>query len=212
MLMPSSDHEILRYETRRPKMPDMRPKMRDTKPKMRDETQISIKQRQYFSIATWVHIEMYIRGFGYSNPDGLHGGPVPSTALAGAEVHEQLPDAAHRPKRPSLVKMLWKPEVYFPNAKESDFQYVTVPNVMLRIHPDGTILYILRYVMPDTTPTAPSSTSSGTLCSGYAPDGTILYTPQVCYHPHKAQTEADVLCMMDLQFSTTRPVHPDCQL
>ena len=45
---------------------------------------------------------------------------------------------------PVLVKMLWKPEVYFPNAKESDFQYVTVPNVMLRIHPDGTILYILR--------------------------------------------------------------------
>ncbi|XP_045581084.2 glycine receptor subunit alpha-2 isoform X2 [Procambarus clarkii] len=40
--------------------------------------------------------------------------------------------------------MLWKPEVYFPNAKDSDFQYVTVPNVMLRIHPDGSILYILR--------------------------------------------------------------------
>ncbi|XP_071516519.1 gamma-aminobutyric acid receptor subunit beta-4-like [Panulirus ornatus] len=45
---------------------------------------------------------------------------------------------------PILVKMLWKPEVYFPNSKDSDFQYVTLPNVMLRIHPDGTILYILR--------------------------------------------------------------------
>ncbi|KAG7175710.1 Glycine receptor subunit beta-type 4-like 3, partial [Homarus americanus] len=45
---------------------------------------------------------------------------------------------------PTLVKMLWKPEVYFPNAKDGDFQYVTVPNVLVRIYPDGSILYILR--------------------------------------------------------------------
>ncbi|ODM87724.1 Glycine receptor subunit alpha-2, partial [Orchesella cincta] len=34
--------------------------------------------------------------------------------------------------------------VYFPNAKEADFQFVTVPNVLVRIHPDGKILYMLR--------------------------------------------------------------------
>ena len=35
-------------------------------------------------------------------------------------------------------------QVYFPNAKEGEFQYVTVPNVLLRIKPDGQILYMLR--------------------------------------------------------------------
>lgn len=45
---------------------------------------------------------------------------------------------------PRLVKAIWKPEVYFPNAKEGEFQYVTVPNVLLRIEPAGHILYMLR--------------------------------------------------------------------
>ena len=45
---------------------------------------------------------------------------------------------------PRLVKAIWKPEIFFPNAKEADFQFVTVPNVLIRIHPSGEILYILR--------------------------------------------------------------------
>lgn len=45
---------------------------------------------------------------------------------------------------PRLVQAIWKPEVYFPNAKEGEFQYVTVPNVLLRIEPNGQILYMLR--------------------------------------------------------------------
>ncbi|XKL66958.1 hypothetical protein PGB90_010378 [Kerria lacca] len=45
---------------------------------------------------------------------------------------------------PNLVKAIWKPEVYFPNAKHAEFQYVTVPNVLVRIKPDGEILYMLR--------------------------------------------------------------------
>ena len=48
---------------------------------------------------------------------------------------------------PNLVKAIWKPEVYFPNAKEANFQFVTVPNVLIRIHPNGEILYILRLVI-----------------------------------------------------------------
>nr|CAD7440736.1 unnamed protein product [Timema bartmani] len=47
---------------------------------------------------------------------------------------------------PNLVKAIWKPEVYFPNAKHAEFQYVTVPNVLVRINPDGEILYMLRGV------------------------------------------------------------------
>lgn len=48
---------------------------------------------------------------------------------------------------PRLVQSIWKPEVYFPNAKEGEFQYVTVPNVLLRIEPAGHILYMLRLKM-----------------------------------------------------------------
>ena len=50
---------------------------------------------------------------------------------------------------PNLVKAIWKPEVYFPNAKDAEFQYVTVPNVLVRIDPGGQILYMLRYVTSD---------------------------------------------------------------
>ncbi|XP_050714966.1 glycine receptor subunit alpha-2-like [Eriocheir sinensis] len=45
---------------------------------------------------------------------------------------------------PNLVKAIWKPEVYFPNAKLAEFQFVTVPNVLVRLNPDGKILYMLR--------------------------------------------------------------------
>jgi len=45
---------------------------------------------------------------------------------------------------PKLVQAIWKPEVYFPNAKEAEFQYVTVPNLLLSIKPQGHILYMLR--------------------------------------------------------------------
>ena len=53
---------------------------------------------------------------------------------------------------PKLVQAIWKPEVYFPNAKEGEFQYVTVPNVLLRIEPAGHILYMLRYEILDNAP------------------------------------------------------------
>ena len=57
--------------------------------------------------------------------------------------HENMTEALDLAD-PNLVKVIWKPEVFFPNAKEANFQFVTVPNVLIRIHPDGEILYILR--------------------------------------------------------------------
>ncbi|RWR99737.1 glycine receptor subunit alpha-2-like protein, partial [Dinothrombium tinctorium] len=45
---------------------------------------------------------------------------------------------------PNLVKKIWKPEVFFVNAKEAEFQFVTVPNVLIRLEPSGNILYMLR--------------------------------------------------------------------
>ena len=57
--------------------------------------------------------------------------------------HEELIDPLDL-NDPNLVKAIWKPEVYFPNAKDAEFQYVTVPNVLVRIDPGGQILYMLR--------------------------------------------------------------------
>ncbi|GFS48585.1 glycine receptor subunit alpha-3 [Trichonephila inaurata madagascariensis] len=45
---------------------------------------------------------------------------------------------------PKLVQRIWKPEVFFANAKHAEFQYVTVPNVLVRITPSGHLLYMLR--------------------------------------------------------------------
>ncbi|CAG2168165.1 unnamed protein product, partial [Oppiella nova] len=45
---------------------------------------------------------------------------------------------------PKLVQMIWKPEVFFANAKTAEFQYVTVPNVLVRLDQGGSILYMLR--------------------------------------------------------------------
>ena len=45
---------------------------------------------------------------------------------------------------PHLVQKIWKPEVYFPNSKGGNFQFVTVPNVLIRIGPAGVITYMLR--------------------------------------------------------------------
>lgn len=45
---------------------------------------------------------------------------------------------------PKLVQMIWKPEVFFANAKTAEFQYVTVPNVLVRLETGGKILYMLR--------------------------------------------------------------------
>ncbi|XP_071545915.1 uncharacterized protein [Panulirus ornatus] len=96
--------------------------------------------------ATRVHIQMYIRSFGSINPIQMDYTVDLYLRQRWLELRF-LNNSLTRPldlNDPILVKMLWKPEVYFPNAKDSDFQYVTLPNVMLRIHPDGNILYILR--------------------------------------------------------------------
>ncbi|XP_067009760.2 glycine receptor subunit alpha-3 [Anabrus simplex] len=96
--------------------------------------------------ATTVHCELYIRSFGSISPvtmdyevDLYLRQKWQDERLKHAEITEAL-DL----NDPNLVKAIWKPEVYFPNAKHAEFQYVTVPNVLVRINPDGEILYMLR--------------------------------------------------------------------
>ncbi|XP_063587556.1 glycine receptor subunit alpha-2-like [Penaeus indicus] len=95
--------------------------------------------------ATRVDIEFYIRSFSSVNPVDMDYSVDLFLRQRWAEA--RLNNSLQRPidtHDPMVVKLLWKPEVYFPNAKHGDFQYVTVPNVLVRIQPNGTILYILR--------------------------------------------------------------------
>lgn len=47
-----------------------------------------------------------------------------------------------------VADQLWVPDTYFLNDKKSFVHGVTVKNRMIRLHPDGTVLYGLRSVLP----------------------------------------------------------------
>ncbi|ROT66310.1 putative glycine receptor subunit alpha-2-like, partial [Penaeus vannamei] len=95
--------------------------------------------------ATTVNCELYIRSFGSIDPNSMD--YQVDLYLRQSWVDERLNhDDIKQPldlNDPNLVKAIWKPEVYFPNAKHAEFQFVTVPNVLVRINPNGEILYML---------------------------------------------------------------------
>jgi anionic glutamate receptor len=39
---------------------------------------------------------------------------------------------------------IWKPDLFFSNEKEGHLHNIIMPNVLLRIHPDGLVLYSIR--------------------------------------------------------------------
>ena len=41
---------------------------------------------------------------------------------------------------------LWVPDLFVRNEKRGQFHMLTVPNRLLRLHQDGTILYSQRYI------------------------------------------------------------------
>ncbi|XP_023325803.1 glycine receptor subunit alpha-3 isoform X2 [Eurytemora carolleeae] len=97
-------------------------------------------------VATNVYCEFYVASMGSINTDNMDyttdlylKQKWQDSRLSSDSLQEPL-DLAD----PNLVKAIWKPEIFFPNAKEGDFQFVTMPNLLIRIHPDGQILYILR--------------------------------------------------------------------
>lgn len=44
-----------------------------------------------------------------------------------------------------LVKKIWVPDMFFVHSKRSFIHDTTTDNVMLRVYPDGNVLYSLRY-------------------------------------------------------------------
>ncbi|XP_075749011.1 glycine receptor subunit alpha-2 isoform X1 [Rhipicephalus microplus] len=95
---------------------------------------------------TIVSCEIYIRSFGSINPSNMD--YEVDLYFRQSWLDERLRKSTlSRPldlNDPKLVQMIWKPEVFFANAKHAEFQYVTVPNVLVRINPTGEILYMLR--------------------------------------------------------------------
>lgn len=45
------------------------------------------------------------------------------------------------------VSQIWKPDTFFKNEKESHFHKLLAPNQLIRIYPDGKVLYSLRITL-----------------------------------------------------------------
>lgn len=45
-----------------------------------------------------------------------------------------------------LVEMLWVPDTFIVDSKKSFLHDITVENRLIRIYPNGTVLYAIRYV------------------------------------------------------------------
>ncbi|KAK1883280.1 Gamma-aminobutyric acid receptor subunit beta-2 [Dissostichus eleginoides] len=71
-----------------------------------------------------------------------------------------------------VADQLWVPDTYFLNDKKSFVHGVTVKNRMIRLHPDGTVLYGLRIT---TTAACMMDLRSGDTGDGYTTDDIEFY-------------------------------------
>ncbi|XP_022241124.1 glycine receptor subunit alpha-4-like [Limulus polyphemus] len=46
-----------------------------------------------------------------------------------------------------IITRIWKPDLFFRNVKEANFHMVTVPNFLIKLSPDGHILYSMRLTL-----------------------------------------------------------------
>lgn len=45
-----------------------------------------------------------------------------------------------------IIDDIWKPDLFFRNLKTAKFHMVTVPNKLIKLSPDGTVLFSMRFV------------------------------------------------------------------
>ncbi|KHN71406.1 Glycine receptor subunit beta-type 4 [Toxocara canis] len=50
-------------------------------------------------------------------------------------------------KEEEILEKIWRPDPFFANAKEAEFHEVTFLNFLMRIFPDGLVLYETRLVI-----------------------------------------------------------------
>ncbi|KAG1674377.1 Glycine receptor subunit alpha-3 [Nymphon striatum] len=104
---------------------------------------------------TVVSCELYVRSFGAFDPEKMV--DICNVQLIEYEADVYIRQRWRDPRLENrnmasyidlsdtkLIKKIWKPDLYFPNAKSGWFQIVTVPNFLLRLYPSGEILYMLR--------------------------------------------------------------------
>ncbi|KAH6931325.1 hypothetical protein HPB50_023548 [Hyalomma asiaticum] len=46
-----------------------------------------------------------------------------------------------------IMSKIWKPDLFFRNVKEANFHYVTVPNKLVKLGPDGEVLFSMRLTL-----------------------------------------------------------------
>uniref|UniRef100_A0A224YNP6 Glycine receptor alpha-3 n=1 Tax=Rhipicephalus zambeziensis TaxID=60191 RepID=A0A224YNP6_9ACAR len=46
-----------------------------------------------------------------------------------------------------IMGKIWKPDLFFRNVKEASFHYVTVPNKLVKLGPDGEVLFSMRLTL-----------------------------------------------------------------
>ncbi|XP_076314620.1 gamma-aminobutyric acid receptor subunit alpha-6-like [Tachypleus tridentatus] len=44
-----------------------------------------------------------------------------------------------------IISRMWKPDLFFRNVKKAALHFVTVPNMLLKISPEGVVLYSMRF-------------------------------------------------------------------
>ncbi len=44
-----------------------------------------------------------------------------------------------------LIPLMWTPDLFFPTEKKAVLHDITVPNKLMRVNPDGTVVYSMRY-------------------------------------------------------------------
>ena len=43
-----------------------------------------------------------------------------------------------------LIDKMWIPDLFFPNEKKASIHDITVPNKLMRVTPDGQVVYSMR--------------------------------------------------------------------
>lgn len=93
-----------------------------------------------------VHVGIYVRSISLVNSEAMD-------YVADLYLHQHWHDRRLRDGNKTKavnyndrrrIQRCWKPDIIFTNSKESQFHYVTIPNVLMRIDPQGNVLYIVR--------------------------------------------------------------------
>ncbi|RLV98479.1 hypothetical protein DV515_00010791 [Chloebia gouldiae] len=103
-----------------------------------------------------------------------------------------------------VADQLWLPDTYFLNDKKSFLHGVTVKNRMIRLHPDGTVLYGLRPRESKRCNKA-SFVALSLLCPSLARTGTSISLPRATEDVWLKVSESPELALLNHQRDCSSP-------